>query len=865
MPYKGSNVENDLNPLTLGEMPEEYIENDDGSVDVPSDLFLDSAAMPEFSANLAEVFSRSVLTRAATELVDLIEKDREARKKRDKQYEEGLQRTGLGDDAPGGAEFAGSSRVVHPVLAEGCVDFAARAIKELFPAAGPVKAFVAGEVTPQKLEKADRKRRFMNWQLTTQIPGYRDELEQLLTQLPMGGSQYQKFLQNPVTGKPETEFVPIDELFLPYSAANIYTAARVTHRQQITKYELERRVKRGLYVDVLGQPSGTLPEQSASAQANDKIEGREDSGFNEDGLRAVLEVHVWYSFDEDELTGGEQAPYILTIDEETEEVLGLYRNWLEEDPTFQKLDWFVEWKFIPWRGAYAIGLPHLIGGLSAALTGGLRALLDSAHINNAATMLKLKSGRIVGQNTQVNVTQVCDIEGPAGIDDIRKLAMPMPFNPPSPVLMELVNNIYGLAKGVIATAEESMNQVGNRTPVGTTQALLESGSAVYSAIHARLHESQKRALQILHRINARTLDNGVVLAEFGESLVTRKDFVGTPDVIPVSDPTVFSETQRFAQVQSLVQMSADPSVPWNKVNIYRRALKQMRLEAIDELLPAPPEPVTSSVLEENFKAAQGTPLKAASEQNHVAHIKSHLAFVASPLQIANPLIPPQVLMGLLSHIGEHVQMLQQQVVSQAAAQVAATNFGLDQDTVFMTAQEQAEEYLTNMLGPTIQQVQALQQQLQQKMPQQAPMPPEVQASIQIAQMDTERKKAYDQAQLQLEREALGAKLQSEQASAALEQTQAEASQRLAEQQAAFDANTTTQRLMFEREKEQLKAQIDLLTNKASNEQKHRTEVTKNHEDNFTKLVIEREKMENQTLSSLADSLFGSEGESQSPA
>ena len=183
----------------------------------------------------------------------------------------------------------------------------------------------------------------------------------------------------------------------------------------------------------------------------------------------------------------------------------------------------------------------------------------------------------------------------------------------------------------------------------------------------------------------------------------------------------------------------------------------------------------------------------------------------------------------------------------------------------MTAQEQAEEHLTNMLGPIIQQVQALQQQLQQKMPQQAPMPPEVQASIQIAQMDIERKKAYDQAQLQLEREALGAKLQSEQTSIALEQAQAEASQRLAEQQAAFDANTATQRLMFEREKEQLKAQIDLLTNKASNEQKHRTEVAKNHEDNFTKLVIEREKMENQTLSSLADSLFGSEGESQSPA
>lgn len=855
-------IEDELNPLTLGDVPEGYIENDDGSVDIP-ELFVEDTEKLEFSANLAEQFSSSALSNAATELVDLIEKDREARSKRDKQYEEGLQRTGLGDDAPGGAEFAGSSRVVHPVLAEGCVDFAARAIKELFPAAGPVKAHVIGENTPQKLEKAGRKTRFMNWQLTTQIPGYRDELEQLLTQLPMGGSQYQKFIQDPVTGKPTAEFVPIDELFLPYSAAGVYTATRVTHRQLITKYELEKRVKRGLYRDVLNMPSHSLPDQSAASQANDKIEGREDSGYNEDGLRAILEVHVWYSFDDDEITDGEAAPYILTIDEETEEVLGLYRNWKEEDDKFQKLDWFVEWKFIPWRGAYAIGLPHLIGGLSAALTGALRALLDSAHINNAATMLKLKSGRIVGQNTQVNVTQICDIEAPANVDDIRKIAMPMPFNQPSSVLLELVNSLHGLAKGVIATAEESMNQVGNRTPVGTTQALLESGSAVYSAIHARLHESQRRAIQILHRINADTLDDEAVVEEFGESLVTRADFTGTPDVIPVSDPTIFSETQRFAQVQSLVQMSADPSVPWNKVNVYRRVLKQMRIEAIDELLPAPPEPITANVLEENFKAAVGVPLKASHEQNHLAHIQGHLAFVMSPLQADNPLMPPQALMGLLSHVEEHIQMLQKTVVVQTAAQLAAVNTGMDEETLLVAAQAQAEAQLVQGLTPIIQQIQQIQQKLQQRMPP-PQQPPEVQASIQIAQMDTQRKKAYDDGKLQAERDMLAAKQQTAQNEAAMDQARMAFEQQMAQQQAAFDANVATQRLMFEREREQLNARIELLTNEATNKQKHETEIAKNHEDNFTKLVVEREKMENETLTSLANSVFGVKGENKSP-
>lgn len=855
-------MENELNPLTLDELPEGYIENEDGSVDIPELPEDELAEVAEFQANLAKVISSSALRSAAMELVDLIEKDKNARKKRDEQYEEGLRRTGLGNDAPGGAEFEGSSRVVHPVLAEGCVDFAARAIKELFPAAGPVKSFIAGESTPQKLERANRKTRFMNWQLTSQIPGYRDELEQLLTQLPMGGSQYQKFLQDPSTGKPSIEFVPIDELLLPYAATNVYTAARVTHRQLITKYELEKRVRNGLYIEIFDTPSHSLPEQTASSLANDKIEGREDDGYNEDGLRAVFEVHAWYSFDDDGLTGGEPAPYIITIDEDTEKVLAVYRNWDEEDPTFQKLDWFVEWKFIPWRGAYAIGLPHLIGGLSAALTGSLRALLDSAHINNAATMLKLKSGRVVGQNTQVSVTQICDIEAPANIDDIRKIAMPMPFNPPSPVLMELMNSIYGLAKGVIATAEESMSQVGNRTPVGTTQALIETGSAVYSAIHARLHESQRRALKILHRINSKTLDDTEIVRELGEQLVTREDFLGSLDVIPVSDPTIFSESQRFAQVQAAIQMAADPSVPWNKVNIYRRALKQMRFEAIDELLPAPPEPITSNVIEENFKATTGVPLKAADQQNHMAHIQGHLGYVASPLQLTNPLIPPQALMGILAHVEEHVQLLQKAMLVQSAAQVAATNFGLDEDSMLVAAQAQAEQYLVNTLTPVLQQIQQIQQQLQQRMPP-PQMPPEVQASIQIAQMDTERKKAFDTGKLELERQELGMSAQSEQVDAAMKQAQQQFENQLAQQEAAFNANATTQHLMFEREKEQLKAQIDLLVNEANNKQKHETETEKNHEDNFTKLVIEREKMNNQTLTDLADTLFGAEGETKS--
>ncbi len=843
----------ELDHLTLGEMPEEFIENEDGSVDIP-DL---EPVMPaqEFLANLAEVFSESELNSTAVELCELIEKDKEARKKRDEQYEEGLRRTGLGNDAPGGASFEGSSRVVHPVLAEGCVDFASRAIKELFPAAGPVKSYIAGEVTPQKLEKAGRKVRFMNWQLTTDITEYRSELEQLLTQLPMGGSQYLKFMYDNRLDRPAAEFVPIDEMILPYAATNFYTSPRATHRQLITKHQLHSRIKSGLYRDIFLTEAQDYPDQTATAQANDKIEGREEDGYNEDGLRAVLEVHAWLEFESDELTGGESAPYIITIDEDTEKVLALYRNWKEGDVRQEKLDWVVEWKFIPWRGAYAIGLPHLIGGLAAALTGALRALLDSAHINNAASMLKLKSGRVVGQNTQVAITQVTDIDAPAGVDDIRKIAMPMPFNPPSPVLAQIMDSMYGLAKGMVATTEESVGQVGDRTPVGTTMALIESGSTTYSAIHARLHESQKKAFEILQRINRDTLDEARVIEKLGEQLVTREDFEGTLDTIPVSDPTIFSESQRFAQVQAILQMAQDQTVPWNKQAIYKRALKQMRIEAPDELLAPQKDPVTANFFDENSKAIEGFPLKAVSQQEHIAHIKGHLAYVSSPLQAMNPLVPPQVLLAIIGHIGEHIQMLQQETAKQLAMQMAVQMQGASIEEVLVQAVTVAGQQLSNLLQPAMQQLMQVQQEVQKRVPP-PQMPPEVQASIQIAQMDTQRKQAYDQASIGIEREKIQAQGQQNQIEAQLAQQKQAMQQQFESMQLQYNAKMEEMKLEMERQVHNAKMQLELVINEKTNAQKHETETEKNHEDNFTKLVIEREKMHNQTLTNIADSIFG---------
>ena len=544
----------DMFDLDSDKVEQEIIEMENGSVIVNFQEKNGPQIDPEFYANLAETFDDGVLQALANEYLDFIDVDQESRKQRDKQYEEGLRRTGLGKDAPGGATFDGASKVVHPVMAEACVDFAASSTKELLPPEGIVKSNIKGNADRAKEETADRKVTFLNWQLSEQIPEYRDEMEQLLTQLPLGGSQFLKWRYDAEQARPTCEWVAIDNIILPYASTNFYTSPRVTEVQDITEDAFLQRVEQGIYIDIdtVYSSDAPLTEQTNSQKANNKIEGKEDPSKNIDGLRRVYEITCFMRLDDDPETDGRRAPYIMTIDETTSKVIALYRNWECNDEKLEKLDWYVEFKFIPWRGAYAIGLPQLIGGLSAALTGSLRALLDAAHINNSQTMLKLKGGRIGGQSDRIEPTQVIEIEGAPGVDDVRKIAMPMPFNAPSNVLFSLLGWLTDAAKGVVTTAEEKIGEANSQMPVGTTQALIEQGAKVFSSIHARLHRSQAKSLSIVSRINHWYLDE--MDNQSGEEIKVR-DFAANNDVRPVSDPNIFSETQRLAQNQALLQMA----------------------------------------------------------------------------------------------------------------------------------------------------------------------------------------------------------------------------------------------------------------------------------------------------------------------
>lgn len=731
--------------------------NADGSLDVEDPDEQETLVGKHFD-NLAIKLDPMRLAQIATDLLDAIEVDKDARAKRDEQYAEGLRRTGLGDDAPGGAPFPGASKVVHPVLLEGSVDFAARAMSELLPPDGPCKELIIGENSNEKEDRAKRVARYMNYQITEQMESAYHEFEMGFTQCPLGGGFYTKMYE--VNGAPATMFIPIDKVHRPWGDGDFYSQPRITHEQDIDKYEFKANVARGLWMDVIDVDSGSeMAEETQSEKSNDRIIGRSDPTDDPDMNRRIYESSVLLALEGDE---DEILPYLLTVDERTRQVLSIYRNWQEGDEKKKRLTFLLEWAFWPWRGGYPIGLTHMIGGMSGAATGSLRALLDSAFLSTVQTGVKLVGGATSGgQNVRVNPASTAEMKGTLAQDDIRKTYMPLPFDPPSPTLFQLLGFLVDGARGVVRTTFDDFNKMNSQTPVGTAQMFVEQGLKTMGNIHARLHRTMRLFLKQLWEINARTVDNEEVIDKFGELLVTSEDFNGPMQVVPVSDPRIFSDMQRSMIAQLVASRATALAGTGNpmlatiydqyKIELY--FMRQHNVPQPEQFLTPKPEPSQQNPVSENVLASQGMPIKAFPTQDHEAHIAVHVAYMQSQLFGSNTVIAMKFLNVMLPHLAEHIAQWYAAATLEAANAAIREASGNAQATIesfAMSGTEAALDRLLAELQPAVmqhaeQQLKAIPaiiaqaQMLMKRLAPPTPMDPSI-----VAQQDVQRQQAKDQ-------------------------------------------------------------------------------------------------------------------------
>ncbi len=815
--------------IDLEQPVSDEVENSDGTTTL---LIADNEAPQsgEWFSNLALTLPQSELDELSRKYLDLIDQDMEARKERDKMQEDGLKKAGLGSPAPGGAEFEGASRVTHPVLIEAYIDFAASSIKELFPPNGPVRSKVEGKPNKEKMDKANRKAAFMNWELTEQIKAYRPELERLLTQLPVGGSQYMKIYWDESRMRPNVEFVPIDDIVLPYEARNFYDVQRKFHRMRISEFDYERRVSSGLYVDMSLPSSYQIDEQqTASARQTARIEGKKNDFYSDTGERLINEGCVYEELVADTLAPeGKACPYLITIDEESRKVLALYRNWDEDSKTQEELEYLVDFNFIPWRGVFGISLLQCLGGLPDALTGSLRALLDSALINNMPSGLKLK-GNPGGASLSISPTEIKEVDA-MGQDDIRKVYMPLPFNPPSPVLFQLLGFMTQAAGGVVGTAEEKIADAGANMPVGTALALIEQGAKVFSSIHARLHDSQRRCLEILHRINRDHLPEKMFFGSDPNDYVTREDFEGRMDVHPVSDPNIFSETQRFAQIQFVLQSLTTtaqiiPQVTqlFDLRKLYARAFEMAKIPDYEDFLPPTPEAKPMNPVDENIAMVMGKPVKAYEGQNHEAHIQVMLDFAQNPLFGQSPIIAQKFIPAALNHLQDTLLVWYDEMMKKAAG----GNLNWDDDPNAAVELAKACPVVDKASQIAFAKIPALIAQAMQQLQAMAPKPP-VDPMVQIAGQQVQSQHQIAQGKLSLDQQKAQADSQGKVDVLKAKLAQAQMDHDIAMQKISMEAQTTIQ-------SEELKSKTDLAKTIHDNASAQHIAAMKIHADASTKL------------------------------
>jgi len=609
-----------------------------------------------FDGNLAEFIDPDVLTNISSELRQSYEDDKGSRQQWEEAYTKGLDLLGLNYNERS-QPFQGASGVTHPLLAESVTQFQAQAYKELLPASGPVRAQVIGLATKEKEDQAQRVAEFMNYQMMHVMEEYDPELDQMLFYLPLSGSTFKKVYYDSNLGRAVSKFVPSEDLVVPYSATNLEECERVTHVLKRTENDIKKMQVTGFYRDIPLQPSEE--DQNKIEEKERKLSGIEKNSYKDDQY-TLLEMHVDLDIEGFEHPDGIKLPYIVTIDEGSGEVLSIYRNYSQEDSLYKKQQYFVHYKFMPGLGFYGLGLIHMIGGLSRTATAALRQLIDAGTLANLPAGFKARGLRVADDDQPIQPGEFRDVDAPSG--DLRAGLLPLPYKGADPTLFQLLGFCVQAGKEFATVADQKLGDAANAgAPVGTTMALMERGMRVMSAIHKRMHYAQRIEFKLLARIFSQSLPP-VYPYEVQGDLQTLKasDFDERIDIIPVSDPTIFSMSQRITLAQTQLQLAQAAPEMHNMYEAFRRMYSAMGVQNIEAILPAPTGPQPLDPGQENATSLSGGALTAFRKQNHTAHIDAHRAFFSSALVKTNP----QTMMILQSHIAEHVALQAREEVEQ---------------------------------------------------------------------------------------------------------------------------------------------------------------------------------------------------------
>ena len=602
----------------------------------------------DFLSNLAEDMDERILSRISGDLLEDYKRDKESRGDWEKSYTSGLDLLGFKYDNES-RPFQGASSVTHPLLAESVTQFQAQAYKELLPSDGPVRTLVIGDATREKEEQAQRVKEFMNYMLMEQMEEYTPEFDQLLFYLPLAGSAFKKIYYDETMQRAISKFVPAEDLIVPYYATDLKDCERITHLVKMNENDILKKQRSGFYRDVEILPSRT--DDNEVQDKYDSIEGVTPSG-EKDYQFNVLEMHVDLDLEEYQIENADKnvkVPYIVTIDEGSQEVLSIYRNYDMNDPLFQRKEYFVHYKFLPGLGFYGFGLIHMIGGLSKTATAALRQLLDAGTLSNLPAGFKSRGMRIRDDDQPFQPGEFRDVDAPGG--NIKDQFQILPFKEPSQTLFSLLGFVVQAGQRFAAITDNAIGNDAQNRAVGTTIALLERGSRVMSAIHKRCYYAMRQEFRLLSDVFGTYLPPIYPYAVYGGNrLIKLADFSPEVDVIPVADPNIFSMAQRVTLAQTQLQIAQSNPQLHNIREAYRRVYEALGTKQIDTLLKPERLPTPLDPAIENAEALRMEIPKAYPEQNHDAHIMAHSAFIKSRMVQINPMVYAL----LQAHISEHL-------------------------------------------------------------------------------------------------------------------------------------------------------------------------------------------------------------------